>query len=305
MTCYAPLRAYEGEARDDGKVNVVWHRKNSWKGKELYLPCGKCIGCKLMKASQWAIRCMHEASLFNDNSFITLTYEKVPENGSINVRDWQDFIRELKRGENKKIRYFMCGEYGELKKRPHYHAILFGYDFDDREFIGYSDSGEEMFKSEKLNKVWNKGSCTVQDVNRKSASYVARYSTKKVYGEFQKDYYEGLKPPFTCMSRKPGIGSGWYEKFKGDIFPLDEFIDEDGVRLAVPRFYDERLKKEDPGLFSSIKEKRKNRKKNLTPLWSNGRMILVDEEDSFRLRAKEKFLESRTKNLNRSFERVI
>lgn len=41
----------------------------------IQLPCGQCIGCRLARSREWAIRCTHEAFMFDDKCFITLTYD--------------------------------------------------------------------------------------------------------------------------------------------------------------------------------------------------------------------------------------
>lgn len=99
------------------------------------LPCGRCIGCRLEYSRQWAIRCMHEGQLYDNNCFLTLTYDEdnLPDSNSLYHRDFQLFMKTLrkefvpKNPYNKKlapktyeyfrrkywIRYYMCGEYGQ------------------------------------------------------------------------------------------------------------------------------------------------------------------------------------------------
>lgn len=64
----------------------------------IQVACGQCGGCRLERARQWAIRCMHEAKFHQVNSFITLTYddEHLPEDGSLKLRDWQQFADKLR-----------------------------------------------------------------------------------------------------------------------------------------------------------------------------------------------------------------
>ncbi len=131
MACYYPLRAWRGPGRT-GALSIAWTRQGS-SHVELQLPCGQCIGCRLERSRQWAVRCMHEASLYSFNSFVTLSYspECLPSLDSLCVRDFQLFMKRLRK-QFSKVRFFHCGEYGDDTRRPHYHALLFNLHFDDR-----------------------------------------------------------------------------------------------------------------------------------------------------------------------------
>ena len=73
---------------------------------------------------------MIEAGQHTDNAFVTLTYadDQLPDGNSLCPEDVTKFLKRLrKRIDPVKIRYFLCGEYGEgSTSRPHYHLILFG-----------------------------------------------------------------------------------------------------------------------------------------------------------------------------------
>lgn len=169
-----------------------------------------------------------------------------------------------KKIEPKKIRFFHAGEYGDLLGRPHYHAIIFGHDFDDRVFFKETN-GVKLDTSEKLRSIWKKGHCSVGDVTFKSAAYVARYIMKKISGDKQKDHYERvdhmtgevvqLPQEYTTMSRRPGIGKEWFDKFKKDAYPSD-FITHEGSKYSLPRYYDNMFEMENPKVMKEIKQKR-------------------------------------------------
>ncbi len=169
-----------------------------------------------------------------------------------------------KRIEPKKIRFFHAGEYGDQLGRPHYHAIIFGYDFGDRKFFKETN-GVQLDTSEELKSIWKKGHCSVGDATFESAAYVARYIMKKINGEKEKEHYERidymtgevvqLPPEYTTMSRRPGIGKKWYDKFKTDAYPKD-FVTLKGAKYPLPRFYDNLFELENPEVFKEIKEKR-------------------------------------------------
>ncbi len=72
------------------------------------------------------------------------------------------------------------------------------------------------------------------------------------------------------MSRRPGIGSGWFKKYKADVYP-DDFIVLEGKRYKTPRFYDKLFNRETLGeeYLAVVKRRRaddaKVRKDDNTP----------------------------------------
>lgn len=213
------------------------------------VPCGQCIGCRIDRSKQWAVRCVHEASLYERNCFITLTYNDahLPENGSLVKKDFQDFMKRLRERFGSGVRYFHCGEYGEKLSRPHYHAILFNFDFDDR-ILFKIDNGSKLYVSETLDDLWQgKGFSTIGDVTFESCAYVSRYILKKITGEASEAHYGIVRldsgeiimrqPEYVTMSRRPGIARAWFEKYRTDVFP-DDFVWLKGKKYRTPRFYD-------------------------------------------------------------------
>lgn len=248
MACFSPLRAFQTEGGE-----IVFVERGAIK-RPLTLPCGQCIGCRLERSRQWAMRCMHEASLHAENSFVTLTYsdEHVPDDYSLRYRDFQLFMKRLRK-EYGKVRFYMCGEYGERLYRPHFHACLFGCGFPDRDVYLSSDSGSTVYRSASLERLWPFGFSSIGDVTFESAAYVARYVLKKVTGQAAEDHYMrvleetgelvSVVPEFTHMSLKPGIGAEFYRKFRSDMYPRD-YVVVNGQKVKPPKFYD-RLEKED------------------------------------------------------------
>lgn len=233
------------------------------------LACGRCLGCRLERSRQWAVRVMHEASLQEENCFVTLTYddEHVPADGSMRYGDFQKFMKRLRRRFfSSRVRFFACGEYGENLGRPHFHAILFGVDFRaDRRYWRKSESGFRCDRSPSLETLWPFGSSEVGDVSFESAAYVARYALKKVTGDLADEHYKTVdrdtgevtwrEPECVHMSLKPGIGAGWFDKFHQDVFPHDRVVVR-GVPSKPPRFYDKLLKRRDPSLLEELQEVR-------------------------------------------------
>lgn len=290
MPCYHPLHAYKGKTEEKGKIKIAFKRTNSWRGQEIDLPCGQCIGCRLERARQWSVRCVHEASLYEKNCFITLTYDNqnIPPNGSLQVGHFQKFIKSLRKKSKEKIRYFHCGEYGERLGRPHYHAIIFNYDFEDKKPWSYNaDTKSQLYTSELLQKLWNKGHSSVGTVTRESAGYVARYQLKKVNGKNWKEHYGNKRPEYCTMSRRPGIGKEWLNRFEGDVYPNDR-VWLDGSISKPPRFYDEQLKKVNPELLERLKKERQENKKFCIDYDSRGKKIVELDSCDRRLMEKEK-----------------
>lgn len=265
------------------------------------VPCGQCIGCRLEKSRQWAVRMMHEAQLHERNSFVTLTYspEELPSYGSLRKEDFQKFMKRLRREiEPRKVRFFHCGEYGEAFSRPHYHACLFGVDFGGDRFEHTVRDSVPVWRSPTLERLWPYGFSEIGQLTYGSARYVARYVHKKIGGSAAGDHYSvvdaetgevvQLEPEYATMSRRPGIGAGWFEKFGNEVFPRDEVVVKGGLQKP-PEYYVDLLARDDPELASEIKRKR-----------SDARVI--SESVGQRLRAREKCTRARVSTERRRYE---
>lgn len=254
MPCYHPI-----EVPRKGFIDL-----------KVQVACGRCMGCRLDKKLSWALRLMDEAQLHRDVLFTTMTYDDahLPRGGTLvkrHVQLWQKRVRKARPGE--KVRFFTGGEYGETTWRPHYHSIIFGAKFSDMR--PHSKSGDhQLYTSEEFDSIWGMGHCLLGHVSQDACSYVAGYVTKKITGQMAEAHYRrvdpysgevfDLLPEFALMSRRPGIGSGWYDQFKGDLFPSDMKVVK-GNPGAVPPFYVERLKMEDPAAHAALKSRRMER----------------------------------------------
>lgn len=232
------------------------------------------------------MRIVHEASLHDDNCFITLTYDDqhLPADGSLNKKHFQDFMKRLrKRFSHVRIRYYHCGEYGEQLGRPHYHACLFGLDFQDKQLFSQQDE-YSVYTSQVLADTWQLGFVTVGELTFESAAYCARYVTKKVTGHNAPDHYERvdpetgeiywLLPEYSTMSRRPGIGKDWYDTYKTDLWPSDEVpVPGSGVFKKVPRYYETILKNEQPSDHETIKQIRKKFRQEHSEEYTPGRLM--------------------------------
>ncbi len=299
MVCYYPLKGYRSRTlTKNGKRSIVFNRNHGFTDLPVKVPCGQCTGCRLERSRQWAIRCTHEASLHENNCFITLTYddEHLPYNGSLDVTHFQKFMKRLrKKYAPKTIRFYHCGEYGSQFGRPHYHACLFGHDFEDK-YLWKESNGVPLYRSSQLENLWTFGHSSVGTVTFESAAYVARYIMKKVTGDDAQDHYQHLDengefhdrlPEYTTMSRRPGIGKDWFEKFSKDVYPED-FIVLNNKKMRPPKYYDGLYEVKEPNEYQSIKRRRKlatsEHSENNTPE---------------RLRVREKVQEAKLKTLKR------
>ncbi|AXL14517.1 replication initiator protein [Microviridae sp.] len=266
MPCYAPNNGHY----KNGKFifGFPFNKKNV--EEMVQIPCGQCMGCRVQRSLDWGIRCANEIQMHDTACFITLTYapEFLPDDGNLVKKDLQKFIKRLRKAVGT-IRYYACGEYGDKTDRPHYHALIFGYDFPDKEYFfestGYGGVKNKVYRSAMLEKLWPQGISSIGEANFTTACYISRYITKKRLGKGALDYYvdtetgEILKEPeFTTMSLKPGIGASWYETFSSDVFPSDELIHQ-GNRFKVPRYYMTLLERSNPELYLEVKKARKER----------------------------------------------
>jgi len=231
------------------------------------VPCGRCIGCRLEYSRQWATRCYLESTLHLRNCFITLTYsdEHLPEDGSLDKSHLQKFFKRLRKQKGK-FRYFACGEYGEKTLRAHYHACLFGMDFEDK--IEFQKNGEHtLYVSQQLNQLWGYGHTSIGALTFETAAYTARYVLKKKLGKGTLPYARldeetgeliPVVQPYAVMSLRSAIAAQWLPQFHGDIYGHEkDFLVLRGKKMRPPKYFDKLFDKINPLRMEKIKEKRK------------------------------------------------
>ncbi len=259
MSCFSPLDGYRSKSVNaSGKRSIVFDIHEGFHDRPVSVPCGQCIGCRLEKSRQWAMRCVHEASLYDENCFVTLTYDDVclPAGGSLDKRAFPKFMKRLrKKFSSQRVRFYHAGEYGDRFGRPHYHALLFGFDFADK--YPWSMRGEfPVWRSDVLESLWPFGQSEIGSVTFDSAAYVARYVVKKVTGVRAEEYYSGVQPEYSTMSRRPGIGKAWYDEFKSEVYSSDSVVFA-GKLVKPPRFYDGQYEAENPRDMAAVKARRR------------------------------------------------
>lgn len=259
MTCYHP-----------SKVSVLrkaLHRQGPRVSDVVTVPCGHCLGCRSSQARDWAFRLMHEAQVRESGWFATLTYapENVPANGSLRPEDVQAFFKRLrKRVPERGLSYYVCGEYGETTYRPHYHAVLLGPAFLDRDLYTHR-SGAPVYTSETLDDAWSYGLTELTGLSYEAALYVAGYVRKKVRAVEDPDQYLRVDPEtgelvelereFSRMSRRPALGLRWIEKYWSDVYPRD-FVVMNGREYKPPRYYDKWMDAHEPEVMSNVRWQR-------------------------------------------------
>lgn len=339
-------------------------------GRDIKLPCGRCIGCKIQRTQDWATRCLHESQQHKENCFLTLTYRpdllhpssKEPDLSTVGTVDNREDARELptiaqdrvtqatrnsahvdnsrsrppsapaslgrkdrsascltpdwdgeglSKKDHKKfvkrlrkkcgpLRYYMCGEYGEKLGKPHYHYLIFGYNFPDRYYWKTSKSGERIYRSATLDRLWPFGHAWIGSVTYESCAYVAAYVMKKLNGSKAEEHYrrqdEGgndywLMPEFNEMSRRPGIANKWWHEFNADVY-TDDVIIRDARKARPPRYYDKLLKLFDPAAMAVIQMKREARARDLDEDNTPARLADKEAVALARLKLKKRELET-------------
>ena len=210
-------------------------------GKDLYVPCGKCLNCRIQKRTEWTVRLLFELTTWDVSCFATLTYDDryLPENGSIVKSDLVKYFKRLRRDLNgdEKLKYFGVGEYGEESGRPHYHAIVFG------------------INDKRIEDNWTYGFVHKGYVSHDSIQYVCKYIFKKFTGKMEDKEYKskGKENVFRIMSK--GIGRDAFESYI-DSGWKKEYLTVNGLRRAYPKYFWDRLDEAMKDNIKSLAEQR-------------------------------------------------
>lgn len=274
----------------------------------MVVPCGQCRGCRLERSRQWALRVVHEASLHDRNSFLTLTYDdSEADEGvapvSLQKGHLQKFFKRARK-DGCRFRYYACGEYGSALGRPHYHVCMFGEDFRD-DMVPWKKGA---WLSPRLRRLWGHGNVLAAELDFGSAQYVAKYCMKKMNGEKAFHHYMRcdsdtgelieVSPEFSLMSRGNaaskgkacGIGAGWFEHFAKEVVRDDSCLAQ-GRESRPPRYYD--------GLASELYQREFERNKEKRKELAARRSANFTDE---KLRIKAKRLDVRLQQQVRSYE---
>jgi hypothetical protein len=290
MPCYHPIECYKLHTPlDNGRV-LVFDKPPTTAYQPIKINCGHCWGCRLDYSRDWSVRIMHEAKMHDHNYFLTLTYddEHLPQDMSLHGDHLRRFFKRLREQTGKKFRYYAAGEYGEKYRRPHYHLCLFGLNLDDKVVLKQVHGGHKLYTSDTISSAWDFGFHSIGTLTLESAAYVARYVVKKrvgkgsftakvyndetqqfeeVYYESVSDYYETVDydtgevqerfPEFCRMSRRPGIGQSWIDKFAKDVLSTGSVVLENGKQTRIPRYYLEKLSLKYPEETAKLKAQKR------------------------------------------------
>ena len=290
MPCFNRRQAFQKHSG----APVTWHyldvastKEHAIKSFGISIPCHSCIGCRVDYGEMWAFRMHCERQMHSLNCFITLTYDDshLPDHSTLVKKDFQDFMKRLrKKFSSVRISYYHCGEYGDQYGRPHYHAILFGFDFPDK-ILSSSKNGHNFYTSDILSKIWGKGHCLIGEATYETMAYTSRYVTKRVTGKASSIHYANgfdpatgeifyKLPEYSSMSLKPAIGLTWLQRYYTDIYPSD-FLTINGRPRRPPAYFDDQMQIINPSLISTVKL---NRIDNIDHENNTPERLLVREE---------------------------
>ena len=190
----------------------------------------------------------------------------------------------LKKFPNKEISYIVAGEYGPKDGRSHWHAILYGINFEEDRELVYTSKGYKHYFSQSLQDCWSTydtdlqcfiptGFIDLADADVDCCAYVSQYVLKKLpvgqkahvidhyvdqYGELQPLELVEVAPPMIKTSRNPAIGKRWFDKYgtnaveKGFIFA--ERGNDNYYKIKTPQYYYSKFEDINPEKYKEIKK---------------------------------------------------
>jgi hypothetical protein len=240
----------------------------------LFVPCGKCLMCRVARSREWGLRCLHEMQYHEESVFATLTYNPtfLPWKMDLQKKELQNYIKRLRKSlEPRKIRYLASGEYGDINNipdgtderpqdpdywtyyargfgRPHYHLIIFGVSLHEHKLTllhtgkpenGYKCTGGPIYDA------WtdpithySKGFIVLGAVTYNSARYCVEYIFKQVDKINARIKYRDLQQPFKLQSQ--GLG-GQYAIENQDQLCYNYTTTLQGHELGLPRYYQKKI----------------------------------------------------------------
>jgi len=289
VTCYNPIECvYPYKPDSEGKMRLKFSKKYIYDcfnydnvlfrlgqeepvGFKIKVPCGHCIGCMIDRSRMWSLRSVDEADAHKHNEFLTLTFNDkyINDSKSVSKVFLSQFLKRFRYYYGDGIRFLAVGEYGEKKLRPHYHLLLYNFQFDDKYVYKYDYKRNiAYYRSPFLeNKVWcdvsskeSLGFAIIGDVNFQTSAYVARYCTKKLFNskKARLAYFADKEPEFLNYSRNYGLGLETFIEYHKDIMARGYCTLRNGdkfIKMPVPRFYEDKAKLLFPNEYAEFKYK--------------------------------------------------
>lgn len=199
--------------------------------------CGKCHACLSARTAGWSFRLIKEGEVSESALFVTLTYNTanvpISPKGFMTLRlsDIQKFFKRLRKNSGKKIRYYICGEYGGEKMRPHYHIILFNC---------LPDDVNKAWSYEKDGKRLAIGDVHFGDVSGASIGYTLKYMQKEKKIPLHAN--DDRKKEFATFSK--GLGANYLTNAMIQWHKRDltrTYVFHEGKKLPMPRYYKEKI----------------------------------------------------------------
>lgn len=210
--------------------SYVWVKRGP-KYEQTPVPCDRCKLCRENYVSDWVGRCLCEASTSQHSCTVSLTYAKPDDfrdvsHKVVNPHHFQLFMKRLRRAGHK-VRYLVAGEYGDLRDRAHFHAILFFTDLrpspDGRVPIlerkkhkadpsSCARFCREIPQEEMVNiSEWPHGHITV---DWSCSEKAVRYCVEYLHGPNKKNGWRS-------ESKKPALGAAWFAQKAETAVNLD------------------------------------------------------------------------------------
>lgn len=188
--------------------NTIWVLRGP-KHEKQEVACRQCWRCRQNRVNDYVARSMAESYVSAHTCCVTLTY--APRNDLadkvLHPRHFQLFMKLLRR-RGHKIRYLVAGEYGDLKSRAHFHAILFIESMAPSEagdkVAAYGSPAPFSLQIPSMQMVhileWPHGHVTVDwSANENAVRYVCKYLLAS-----------DKNNAWFSLSKKPALGNAWF-----------------------------------------------------------------------------------------------
>ncbi len=209
------------------------HNYSTW-GSNI-VPCGKCHLCTRRRLNEWAFRLHQEIKNSSSASFITLTYDEyelpLSQNGlpTLVKKDFQNFIKRLRKRTHNKIKYYAIGEYGTDFQRPHYHAIMYNLPRNWLEQTNHI-----------LSTTWNNGFVHKGSAEMASIKYCLKYMEKG--RRLPTTELDDYNPEFTLMSQRLGANYLTPQMVKYHLTNFASYVTlPGGIKAPLPRYFRQKI----------------------------------------------------------------